>query len=62
MVSAIQKTLNPLLYRVYGCHHTRDILGLITEAGIKIDKRESYWSNIVHLIWAKPKQFVMEQG
>jgi ubiquinone/menaquinone biosynthesis C-methylase UbiE len=56
MASAIQKTLNPLLYRVYGCHHTRDIQGLITESGIKIDKVESYWLNMVHLIWAKPKQ------
>jgi ubiquinone/menaquinone biosynthesis C-methylase UbiE len=55
-VSAIQKALNPLLYRVYGCHHTRNILGLLRESGIKIDKAESYWLNMVHLIWAKPRQ------
>lgn len=56
VASAILKALNPLLYRVYGCHHTRDILGLIDESGIKIDKVESYWLNMVHLIWAKPRQ------
>lgn len=56
IASAIQKTLNPLLYRIYGCHHTRNILELITESGIKIEKVEGYWLNMVHLIWAKPKQ------
>jgi len=55
-VSAIQKALNPLLYRVYGCHHTRNILGLIRESGIRIDKVESYWFNMVHLIWARPQR------
>lgn len=56
MASATQKAFNPLLYRVYGCHYTRDILGLMEESGIKIDKVESYWLNMVHLIWGRPKQ------
>lgn len=55
-VSFLQKALNPLLYRFYGCHHTRNILGLIREAGLTIHRTESYWSNMVHLIWASPKQ------
>ncbi|MUG68439.1 methyltransferase domain-containing protein [Paenibacillus campinasensis] len=53
--SAVQKTLNPLLYRVYGCHHTRDIIRLIRKSDLKINKVESYWLNSVHLIWASPK-------
>lgn len=56
IASTILKAFNPLLYRVYGCHYTRDILGLIEESAIKIDKVESYWLNMVHLIWAKPGQ------
>lgn len=56
IVSAFQKTLNPLLYRAYGCHHTRDIVGLISNSGMKIEKLESHWFNMAHLIWAKPKQ------
>ncbi|KGE17658.1 class I SAM-dependent methyltransferase [Paenibacillus wynnii] len=52
-VSAAQKALNPLLYRVYGCHHTRNILELIRESGLEINKVEFYWLNTVHLIWAK---------
>lgn len=55
-VSAVQKALNPLFYRVSGCHQTRNILGLVRESGLKVEKVESYWTNMVHLIWAKPKQ------
>jgi len=55
-VSAAQKALNPLLHRIYGCHHTRNIVGLIRESGIEIVKLESHWLNMVHLIWAKPRQ------
>ncbi len=54
VVSTVQKALNPLLYRAYGCHHTRDILGLIRESGLKINRVESYWLNMAHLIWANP--------
>ena len=42
-VSVVQKTLNPLLYRFYGCHHTRNIIGLVRDSGITIDKTECYW-------------------
>ncbi|MGZ9583686.1 class I SAM-dependent methyltransferase [Paenibacillus marinisediminis] len=54
MIAAMQKTLNPLLYRAFGCHHTRDILGLIEESGITIEKAERHWLNMVHLVRAKP--------
>jgi len=55
-VAAIQRALNPLLYRMYGCHHTRNIIGLIRESGIEVVKVESNWLNMVHLIWARPRQ------
>ncbi|WP_195574258.1 class I SAM-dependent methyltransferase [Paenibacillus sp. 1001270B_150601_E10] len=53
-VSVIQKTLNPLLYRYTGCHHTRDVMGMMHEAGITIEREERYWLGMVHLIWARP--------
>lgn len=53
-ISTAQKILNPLLYRVYGCHHTRNIPELIRTAGLTIDRVESHWMNMVHVIWAKP--------
>ncbi|MEH7307287.1 class I SAM-dependent methyltransferase [Neobacillus drentensis] len=55
-VSFLQKTLDPLLFRLNGCHHTRNILGLIRESVLTINKTESYWTDMVHLIWASPKQ------
>ena len=54
-ISTLQKALNPLLYRIYGCHYTRDILELVRQSGIAIEKVESYWLNMVHLIWAAPR-------
>lgn len=54
IVSVMQKTLNPLLYRFSGCHHTRYILELVRESGMTIEKSESYWMNMVHLVQAKP--------
>jgi ubiquinone/menaquinone biosynthesis C-methylase UbiE len=54
-VSMLQKTLNPLLYRFSGCHHTRNILKMVRESEMTIEKSESFWFNMAHLIWAKPK-------
>lgn len=54
-LSIALKALNPLLFRVYGCHHTRNIPGLIRESGLRINRSESYWLNMVHLIWASPR-------
>ncbi|MEK3878384.1 class I SAM-dependent methyltransferase [Paenibacillus sp. FSL M7-0420] len=54
MVTSLQRALNPLLYRIYGCHQTRDVLGLVRESGMQIRRAESYSLNMVHLIWAGP--------
>ncbi|HEY4553709.1 MAG TPA: class I SAM-dependent methyltransferase [Bacillaceae bacterium] len=53
-VAAVQKGLNPLLYRMIGCHHTRDMPGLVQKAGIRVDHRESHWFNMMHIILARP--------
>ncbi|WP_213089000.1 class I SAM-dependent methyltransferase [Siminovitchia sp. FSL H7-0308] len=53
-ISTFQRTFNPLFCRVVGCHHNRDMLELVKASGIEIDKVESHWFNMVHLIWAKP--------
>jgi ubiquinone/menaquinone biosynthesis C-methylase UbiE len=53
-LSLVQKAADPLLYRINGCHHSRDILGLVREAGLSIQRTESYWVGMVNLIWAKP--------
>ncbi|WP_340024279.1 class I SAM-dependent methyltransferase [Paenibacillus sp. FSL K6-1096] len=55
LVTTLQRALNPLLYRIYGCHHTRDIIGLVRESGMQIRRTESFSLNMVHLIWAGPQ-------
>lgn len=55
LVSAIQRTANPLLYRFIGCHHTRDIPGFVRDAGMTVVESERYWFGMMYLIRAKPK-------
>lgn len=54
-LSAVQRALNPLLYRAYGCHHNRDIQGLVRQSDLHIVRAESYWLDMIHLIWARPR-------
>lgn len=52
--SAAQKVLDPLLYRVIGCHHNRNIIELLNQSGLQVTNVERYWAGIVNLIRAKP--------
>lgn len=56
IVSSIQRGLNPLLYRKFGCHHTRNILQLIQDSGMRIVTAERHWLNMVHLVRAQPSR------
>lgn len=55
IISTLQKTINPLYHRSFGCHQTRNILQLIQASGMKIISVDSYWMNLVHLARLKPK-------
>jgi hypothetical protein len=52
----LQHAYNPLQYRFIGCHADRNILKLIYQAGLKIEKCERKFMGIIYLIWAKPVQ------
>lgn len=54
LVAALQKSLDPLLYRAYGCHQTREIRQLAEQAGLHVIEAESYWMDMVQLLRAKP--------
>lgn len=54
LVSVLQKTLDPLLYRAYGCHQTRNIRQLAEQAGLDVIAAEGYWMDMVQLLRAKP--------
>lgn len=54
LVSGLQRLLDPVLYRMLGCHHTRDIRALIEGAGLRIVDAETHWLGMVRLIRAQP--------
>jgi ubiquinone/menaquinone biosynthesis C-methylase UbiE len=54
VLASLQKALDPLAYRLVGCHQNRDMMHIIQSSKIVIEKTESYWADMVHLIWAKP--------
>lgn len=54
VISLMQKIGDPILYRIIGCHQTRNITELTEESGLSVERMESRWFNTVHLIWAKP--------
>ncbi|RJX38104.1 class I SAM-dependent methyltransferase [Paenibacillus pinisoli] len=54
VLAALQKTLNPLLYRLHGCHHTRNMEELVKGAGLHIVHMERHWLKMLYLIHARP--------
>ena len=56
VVSLLQKTLNPFLYRTIGCHHTRNIPQLLENAGITIKQMERHWLDMLCVIRARPTE------
>jgi ubiquinone/menaquinone biosynthesis C-methylase UbiE len=55
-LSFLQKALNPLAYRLVGCHQNRDMMNLIRSSDLVVEKMESHWAGVVHLVWAKPRK------
>lgn len=55
-LAQFQKIIDPVFKKVTGCHCDRDIIQLIEQAELKIIRKESFWSDIVSLIWAKPSK------
>lgn len=50
----VQKAIDPVQYKLSGCHQNRDMLRLIQESNLHIQKVERHWKGIVYLIWATP--------
>ncbi|WP_010098625.1 class I SAM-dependent methyltransferase [Ornithinibacillus scapharcae] len=54
LLSFTQKAINPIFLQVSGCHCKRNVLALLEESNLVVEKVERYWSGIINLIWAKP--------
>ncbi|KHE70828.1 class I SAM-dependent methyltransferase [Halobacillus sp. BBL2006] len=52
--SKLQHVFDPLVEKRIGCHINRDILKLIEDSPLDIDRIENSMFDAVHLIWANP--------
>lgn len=52
----IQNKMDGWQLRKLGCHANRDILKIVSDSNITIERHESYMLGSVHLIWAKPQK------
>lgn len=56
LLSYTQRVIDPLFQKISGCHCNRNILKIIEESKLQVERIESYWSDIMYLIWAKPSK------
>jgi ubiquinone/menaquinone biosynthesis C-methylase UbiE len=56
VLAALQKLIDPIAFRIVGCHQKRDIMRIIRTAGLHIERDEHYMANMLHLVWAKPQK------
>ncbi|QQK80077.1 class I SAM-dependent methyltransferase [Salicibibacter cibi] len=52
--AGLQKSLNPLAFRVVGCHQNRNISEIVEKSNLKLIKEERYLAGYLYLIWATP--------
>lgn len=55
-LSWVQGLIDPIQYRTNGCHANRDILEILSQSPLVIERHESHWLGAVHLIWARPNR------
>jgi ubiquinone/menaquinone biosynthesis C-methylase UbiE len=56
LLSFSLKAIDPIYKRFAGCHCNRNMLKLVEESQLQIEKVERYWSGIAVLIWARPNK------
>lgn len=53
-VRFVQNMLDPLAYRIVGCHQNRDILDLVQSSPFIIERAERHMLGMLHLLWCRP--------
>ncbi|MGP4077441.1 class I SAM-dependent methyltransferase [Halobacillus sp. K22] len=54
LVSRLQNLVDPLVKKRIGCHVNRDMLKLLEDSTLQIERVESSLLNSIHLVWARP--------
>lgn len=53
LIAWIQHKVTPWHVKKAGCYMNRDIMKIVTDSDLVVEKCESYWCESFHLIWAK---------
>lgn len=53
-IAWIQNKIDPWQVKKVGCHANREILKIVSDSDLVVEKRESHFRESIHLIWAKP--------
>jgi len=56
MLSWVQDRLDGWQYRTNGCHSNRDMMQIIRDSGLHIEREEHKFFNTVHLVWGRPQK------
>ncbi|USG63555.1 class I SAM-dependent methyltransferase [Brevibacillus ruminantium] len=56
LLAIAQQSLDPLILRIEGCHHNRDIMNIVDRSDLRLKTAEHYWAGCIHLIWAEPNK------
>lgn len=59
LLSTTQKIINPIYKKISGCHCNRDIQRLLKQSKLEIEHIETYWKDIMYLVWAKPNKMII---
>ncbi|WP_026905830.1 class I SAM-dependent methyltransferase [Paucisalibacillus globulus] len=58
-LSMTQRVVDPIYRKISGCHCNRNMLKLVEESQLIIDKVERFWSGIGIIIWARPSKLAI---
>ncbi|MCF6136192.1 class I SAM-dependent methyltransferase [Pseudalkalibacillus berkeleyi] len=50
----VQKKIDPIAYKMIGCHQDRDITRFVNESNLQLEKVERKLNGFLYYIWARP--------
>ncbi|AZS15760.1 class I SAM-dependent methyltransferase [Paenibacillus lutimineralis] len=53
LLQSAQHVVNPIARKISGCHWNRDIVQMVKDSSLQIERMERHWGGMIHLIWAR---------
>ncbi|MEW9701482.1 class I SAM-dependent methyltransferase [Paenibacillus sp. SI8] len=54
ILGTLQKISNPVVSKFSGCRIDRDMMKIIEQSGMIVERAEHYFFGTIHLVWARP--------